>query len=263
MFTSARAPLLGILCLLAGCASLPAGTRAPDPTRLYNAIVTDDVGSVRAAIESRTVSVNQRIPAPGYLEGTPLITLAAKYGALGVLRYLLAAGADVNVRTPAEETALMLACYFMERGVAGGFAHERHEQAARLLVAAGADLEGAPHGYTALSYAAYQGRDRTVRFLLERGARVNGHVVDGIAYIPTPLMMAAMMGHRDTALLLLRAGADPRIRVHGGHTARELAEKYRNRELAQLLACAESVPPGRVMACGCPAERTVLAQDCR
>ncbi|HXF65117.1 MAG TPA: ankyrin repeat domain-containing protein [Burkholderiales bacterium] len=249
-----------LLCLLPACAPLPAGKRAADSTGLYNAIVTDDADTVRAAIRSGAASVNQRIPAPGYLEGTPLITLAAKYASLNVLRYLIAAGADVNARTPVAETALMLACYFMEESFLGGASYERHEQAARLLAAAGADLEGAPHGYTALSYAAYRGRDRTVRFLLERGARVNGQVADGVAYIPTPLMMAAMMGHRSTVLLLLAAGADPRIRVHGGHTARELAEKRRNGQIAQLLACAENLPPGRAAACECAAARPLLAQ---
>lgn len=251
---------LFFLCLLPGCAPLSESRRAADGTGLYNAIVADDVSTVRAAIRSGAASVNQRLPAPGYPQGTPLITLAAKYASLNVLRYLIAAGADLNARTPVEETAIMLACYFMEESFAGGASYERHEQAARLLAAAGADLEGAPHGYTALSYAAYRGRDRTVRFLLERGARVNGYAVDGVAYLPTPLMMAAMMGHRSTVLMLLAAGADPHIRVHGGHTARELAHKHRNGQIVQLLACAERLPSARTAACDCVPERTVLAQ---
>jgi len=230
--------------MLAGCGGIEPGRRI-DSERVLNAIVADDVDYVHAAIKAGAVSPNQRIPAPGYREGTPLLTIAARSASLNVLRYLVAAGADVNARTPAHETALMLASFFMEDGgFLGVPSYGRHEQAARLLVAAGADLEGAPHGYTALSYAAYQGRDRTVRFLLERGARVDGYVEDGIAYIPTPLMMAAMMGQRTAALRLLRAGANARIRVNGGHTARELAVKHNQTHLAPLLACAERLAPG-------------------
>jgi hypothetical protein len=252
MRSPARLHGLALLALLvlAGCGGIEPG-RLVDRERLLNAIAADDAGFVGAALAAGAVHPDARIPAPGYLEGTPLLTLAAKYGAIEVLRLLVRAGADVNARTPVDETALMLACFFMEEGVRGAEVSERHEQAARILVAAGADLEGAPHGYTALSYAAYQGRDRTVRFLLERGARVNGYAVDGIAYIPTPLMMAAMMGHRSTVLALLAAGADPRIRVHLGHTARELALKHGHTQIARILACAEAQRAGSRHGVGC------------
>ena len=101
--------LIGLF-ILAGCAQMPGGSA--DTERLRNAIAIDDVGYVQEAVRGGKLGVNQLVPAPGYLEGTPLITVAARYGAVRVTRYLISAGANVNARTPAGETALMLASYF-------------------------------------------------------------------------------------------------------------------------------------------------------
>jgi ankyrin repeat protein len=155
------------------------------------------------------------------------------------LRYLISLGADLNARTPVEETPLMLAAFFYDATVAAPRAFERHEHAVRLLVGAGADLENYPHHYTPLSYAAYQGNARVVRFLIERGARVNGDARDGSTYINTPLMMAAIQGHEAVARLLLQAGADADVRVHGGHTASELAAKHKHTLLSRVLLCSQ------------------------
>ena len=71
-------------------------------------------------------------------------------------------------------------------------------------------------------------------------------------------MMAAIQGHDGTVLQLLDAGANAAIRVHGGHTAAELAAKYRHANLARLLRCAERHPPGRFVARRC---NGMLAED--
>jgi ankyrin repeat protein len=233
-----------VIAALAGCASIEPGRRI-DSERLLNAIVADHVEYVQAVIRQGAVSPDQHIPAPAYMEGTPLITIAARSASLKVLGYLLAAGANVNARTPAGETALMLASFFRDADDGRNpRSYERHATAVRMLVQAGAILENDPGYYTPLSYAAYQGHDLIVRFLLERGARVNGDAGDGAAHVNTPLMMASIMGHWDTVLLLLRAGADARIRVSGGHTALELAARYNHTNLVRVLSCAESLAPG-------------------
>jgi hypothetical protein len=230
--------------IMAGCGTMPgSGPTALDPMRMVNAIATDDVGYVRGAVENKVVSVNQLVPAPAYMEGTPLITIAARAGALEVLQYLIKAGADVNAATPAGETPVMLASFFGV-GDEGAQSYARHESAVRLLVSAGATVENEPHHYTALAYAAYKGRDQTLRYLLDRGANVNANVENGMTYVNTPLMMAAIMGHLDAAMILLNAGADPRVRVKDGLTARDLALKNRHQQLAQVLACAERLQPG-------------------
>lgn len=239
---------LMILSLLAGCAQMPGGSA--DTERLGNAIAIDDIGYLQEAVRSGKISVNQRIPTPGYPEGAPLITIAARYGSLKAARYLISAGANINARTPVGETALMLASYFSGDS-RNSDASGAHESVVRVLVEAGANLENEPHNYTPLAYAAYQGHERIVRYLIERGARVNGDAEDGVVYVNTPLMMAAIQGHAATAMWLLQAGADPRVRIHLGSTATELAQKNNHRNMVFTLRCAESLAPGEAFVQKC------------
>jgi len=64
-------------------------------------------------------------------------------------------------------------------------------------------------------------------------------------------MMATMMGHEDSARLLLEAGANPRLRVSAGNTAMEFAQKYRQTHLYPMLRCAEGLPRGQKFALWC------------
>jgi hypothetical protein len=218
-----------------GCAGVGGG--AADNDRLVNAVVADDVYTVKNAVQSG-VSPDARIPAEAYPDGAPLIAIAGRAASLEVIRFLISAGADLNARTPVNETALMLASFFFEEsGTGRSFA--KHERAVRLLVEAGADLENQPYQYTPLAYAAYQGNESVVRYLIQRGARVNADANAGGTYVNTPLMMAAIQGNERIARLLLSAGADADVRVYGGHTAAEFAAKYNHQGLAQLLQCAQ------------------------
>jgi hypothetical protein len=229
-----------IACVLAlaGCAGIGSGGRS-DAEGLVNLITSDNAGALRGAIEAGQLGPNERVPVEAYPDGAPIIAIAARSASLDVLRYLISAGADVNARTPVEETPLMLAAFFYDQTAPRAQAFERHERAVRLLVAAGAELENYPHHYTPLAYAAYQGNERVVRFLVERGARVNADAHNGGTYVNTPLMMAAIQGHEPVARFLLHAGADAGVRVHGGHTAAELAAKHRHGALSQLLLCSQ------------------------
>ncbi len=238
-----------LIFLFAGCSQLPTGSA--DSDRLHNAIAVDDAGFIEGAVRSGRIDINHRVRTPGYQEGAPLIVVAARYASLQVMRYLISARADINARTDSGETALMLASYFNpeeNRGTASG---ERYEQAVRMLVEGGASLENEPNNYTPLAYAAYQGHNRIVRYLIERGARVDADAQDGTIYVNTPLMMAAIQGHMDTALWLLRAGAEARVRIHMGHTAAELALKYKHQAMVGALRCAESLAPGETFAQKC------------
>jgi ankyrin repeat protein len=234
----------GILAasLFTGCAGMTGGSS--DADRVHNAIAVDDVGFVQEAVAAGKLNVNQFVRTPGFQEGAPLILIAARYASLKTLRYLISAGANLNARAATGETALMLASYFRDDGQLRTSSQDAYVLAARMLVEAGASLENAPHNYTPLAYAAYAGHNRIVRYLLERGARVNADAEDGVTYVNTPLMMAAIQGHLETTVSLLRAGADPRVRVYLGHTAAELAMKNNHANIAGLLRCAENVGPG-------------------
>jgi uncharacterized protein len=249
-----RRRIIGIA--LAFSSVLAPSLHAADPVQLDNAIVADNVAAVREAVVLDGYSVDARIPVPGYPDGAPLIAIAARAASLKVLRYLIEAGANLEARTPVHETALMLACFWKEEPRDGeprsARLAEKHDRAARMLIEAGASPENVPGAYTALSYAAYEGRDALVRLLIERGARVNGDAVNGTAEVNTPLMMAAITGQLDAVMQLLRAGADARIRKSSdGSTALEFARKYNQKRLLRPLGCAQDLAPGEPFAGKC------------
>lgn len=233
---------LAALLVISGCSGIGGSHRgAVDVDSMLNAIAQDDADYVRSALRSG-LNVNQRIEAPGYSTGAPMIALAARSASIQTLRVLIVAGADVNARTPVNETPLMLAAYFREDDSASA---DRHDEAVKVLLDAGANLENDPYNYTPLAYAAFNDRQRAMRYLIERGASIDADAYNRVTYINTPLMMATIQGHREAVRTLLRAGADPLIRVKDGNTAREFAVKYRHSHVEPLLACAEAVPPGR------------------
>ena len=245
--------MLGVLWLVlltAGCVSTRGVLDAP---RLSAAVAMDDARYVQRLVEANAISVNQAIPGMGY-PSTPMITVAARNASINVLRYVIAAKADLNARTPDRDTPLMLAAMFgKDEAALNSDSYARYDLAARLLVEAGASLENADaaananaNAYTPLSYAAYAGRDTAVRYLLEKGAKVNANAntQSRTSNVNTPLMMAAMQGHRNTSLLLLRAGADATLRTHNGMSALQWAQKNKHTQLVQTLRCAESLQPG-------------------
>ncbi len=242
--------VLAAIALVAGCASNP---QSPlDTEALGRAISIDDVSYVRARVEAKTITVNQLASGIGYA-AAPMITVAARNASLGVLRYLIAQKADLNARTPDRDTALMLAALFRDEDrERNSSSTMRYDQAVRLLVEAGANIEHEElNAYTPLAYAAYAGRDSTADYLLSKGAKPNASALGQVAYINTPLMMAAMQGHRNTALQLLRAGANASVRVQNGMTAMEFAKKNRHTHLEQILRCAESLRPGETFRSRC------------
>ena len=72
-----------------------------------------------------------------------------------------------------------------------------------------------PQGYTALSWAAKNGRVRTIEVLLDRGSEINRIARDG----KTALLHAAMNGQNESVRLLIERGADPFQKDHGGKNA--------------------------------------------
>lgn len=124
---------------------------------------------------------------------------------------------NVDVRTPKDETPLMIACL---RGRA---------VIARELVDRGADVNKT--GWTPLHYAATGGHIEIMQMLLDQSAYIDAESPNGT----TPLMMAAMYGTPEAAKFLLDAGADPTLRNQLGMTAADFADRAGRHDLAHSL----------------------------
>src|SRR5262249_5068144 len=106
----------------------------------------------------------------------------------------------------------------------------------RALMDAGAPVDQADgDGLTSLSWAAIADRVDLARLLIEHGADVNHVDKKGM----TPLLYAASIdfGDGSMAALLLKAGANAKVRTKEGFTAGDLARKYGH---AQVLKAAQA-----------------------
>jgi cytohesin len=185
----------------------------------------------------------RREPDPGRLSaGTPLLA-AAQGGHVAVGEILLDAGARIDARNYAGESAFHLAlmaghrdfaAMLLERG--GPVRHRAHAMAAAgmtdglaALLDEDADVLAAVDsvGWSALHWAAAFDRPECVRLLVARGALVNDLVVrrrnDRVFFDParsqrprdrlgiTPLFLAAINGSCAAVEELLQAGAQPAL----------------------------------------------------
>lgn len=153
-------------------------------------------------------------------EGNTPLMLAVSSSNTDVVTLLLARGADVNAKSREGYAALQ-------------FAQALYPEIIKILVTAGADVQGAA-GTEALVFAAMNGATDLVKFLLDAGANPNPS--DGA---PTALFYAIRSGNVDLVKLFIARGA----RVNGGigfggengHTGLMEAAAFGNVEMVKLL----------------------------
>ncbi|MEM4366581.1 MAG: ankyrin repeat domain-containing protein [Candidatus Anstonellales archaeon] len=106
------------------------------------------------------------------------------------------------------------------------FARTKNFEIVEMFIKAGADVNFASYGETALYWAAYEGHPETIKVLLRAGAKVNvGSEKNGF----TPLMNAAFMKNVEAVEILIEAGADPFIVDEYGRTAYYIVKKEKER----------------------------------
>lgn len=100
---------------------------------------------------------------------------------------------------------------------------------------AGAELEGRGGFWelktTALNNAALIGNEAVTRYLIDKGAKVDGADADGV----TPLSYAVSGGHRAVAGILLAAGASLAARDKSGRTPLDEALRRKDPIMQQML----------------------------
>ena len=183
---------------------------------LLAAMLGDGLDTIRVLLEAGAD------PAVATANGQTPLMAAAVRGDVAAMQLLVDKRADVNAKNGAGETALMLA------------ATNDHARGVRFLLERGADARArSKRNETALGNAATAGNDETVRVLLEHGAEINVRNIRGFS----PLMHAAGSDAVPDGVvkLLLSRGADTSYTGDYDETARDLAAKRGDTEVARLL----------------------------
>ena len=196
MKTAWQCSTLLIFCCFPGWSADKGESARPPAEEYFRAIRANDLATLQTLCKPGVAGVRDR------LDWTPL-HFAALYGSADAVKMILEAGGDPNARNKSQATPLILAAYSFEK--------------TRLLVEKGGDVNAkAGEGTTPLWVAAgAPGNERTVRYLMEKGANLQDVRPNGSDY----LIRAAEYQDQATVRLLLDRKLDPHRANRSGVTA--------------------------------------------
>ena len=175
---------------------------------------------------------------------TPLCR-AVQYGQKEMIKFLIAEGANVNLRMNFGDTALDYANASGGLGMSieeqkevvnllrkhGGKTREELKAAEPVVEAAKPEPPTAKSPDTSIHYAVKAGNIEAVKQHLAAGTDVDAKYDNG----PTPLHFAATNGHKEIVELLIAKGADVNAWDGNGKTSLHLAASRDHKEIAELL----------------------------
>lgn len=192
-------------------------------SQLLTKTMQNDMAAVKKLIESGA-NINQQNERYGH---TPLI-IACVYGYEDLARYLIAKGADVNIKGKDGSTALIAAA-------------SNSKALVELLISKGADARARMSNgigvFTQCSNSIIAGRFplATAQLLIEKGADVNESPTFGAIEGYTPLMTAAKHDRQAFVKLLIKNGADINAKAKDGSTALSLATEKGHKNIVDIL----------------------------
>jgi len=156
--------------------------------------------------------------------GTPLFA-AVLADSDDVAKFLIAKGADVNVKDNAGVTPLNFV--IRSRG---------KKDMVELLISKGADVNAKNNrGVTPLHSACVRGQKDVAELLIVKGAELNAKITGDPAVGWTPLHFACFIGHKDVAEVLIAKGADIDIKDNNSRTPLHEACLRGHKDVAELL----------------------------
>ncbi|MCL2590568.1 MAG: ankyrin repeat domain-containing protein [Betaproteobacteria bacterium] len=181
------------------------------------AALRGNVGTLSKLLESGAVSPNTEDG-----EGNSLLILTVRDGYTEAATAVLRFHPQLDHRNHNGDSALMIA------------ASQGNMKLLDLLLASGAKTNppGDKNTWTALHYAAFEGKLPATERLLTAGADINALTPN----LSDALMLAARNGHIDIVRLLLQTPIDLDRRNDRGMTAEEWAQSKGNTKIAKLIA---------------------------
>jgi uncharacterized protein len=223
---------LTLVLVFLGLACVCGRSIAAFDEELHAAIRADDVEAIRSKL-AKGVDL-EPVCRPNF-NCKPLV-YAAFLGRRQIVEMLVDAGADLNGTSAVGDTALIKALLLSDRPLG--------RELAKYLIAKGADVNK-PNvfGISAFIGACGVGDLEMINLMLARGAMIDSAFAYQIS-LRTPgatdrntcLHLAIKEGHLEAARLILRAGADPKIRNSAGKLPVFYAEQAGRRDLVDLLS---------------------------